>query len=324
MLCERRNFLKIGTCYVVAMALPVRAQSHPSQPINIVIGLSPGGSTDTNTRLLASALSDTYNENVIVYNRPGAGSTIAAAYVAASPPDGHTVFMGTGSYSTSVVLYESLPFNPDNAFIPVTQYCRFPSAVAVGMKSGIESIQQLVDQAKKSPGAIAYASTGFGGQTHFSGELFQILTQTKLNHVPYKGGGPAMQDVIGGQVPVVFVDLPSLLPYIQSNRIRVLAITGEERSSVAPQIPTFMESGVKGFDIEGWYGLFAPAGTPESSIQALYEQVSSVCDKSGFRSKIASSGAQVVGSSPQEFAEFFKRDVGLYRSIAHTAGIKLT
>jgi tripartite-type tricarboxylate transporter receptor subunit TctC len=320
----RRSFMQLSAA---ACALPwthaVRAQGYPAKPVKVILGLAPGGSTDVGTRLLAQGLGDNAGQPFIVDNRPGAGSTIAAAAVAGSPPDGYTLFMGTGSYATSVALYKTLPFDPEKSFRPITQLNRFPSAVAVPANSDIRSLQQLIAMAKAAPGTIPYASTGHGGQTHFAGELFQMLTGTKLIHVPYKGGGPAMQDVIGGRVPLIFVDLFTLMPHVKAGSLRVIAVTGASRAEMAPEVPTAIEQGVKDFEVTAWLGLFAPAGTPDDIVDNLHRRVVAVASKPEFVKRMADSGAEVVASSPQQFAEFFRREVALYRRVAAAANIKL-
>jgi tripartite-type tricarboxylate transporter receptor subunit TctC len=273
--------------------------------------------------MLAQGLGEVTGQSFIVENRPGAGSTLAAAVVAGAPADGYTLFMGTGSYATSAALYHSLRFDPEQSFKPLTQLNRFPSAIAVDAKSDIRSLQHLIELAKAAPGAIAYASTGYGGQTHFAGELFQMLTATKLLHVPYKGGGPALQDVMAGRVPVIFVDLFTLMPHVKTGSLRVLAVTGANRAAIAPAVPTAIEQGVKGFEVTAWLGLFAPAGTPDSIVESLHRSVVSVGRREDFIKRMADSGAEVVASSPSQFAEFFQREVALYKRVAAASNIRL-
>jgi tripartite-type tricarboxylate transporter receptor subunit TctC len=319
----RRDFVKLAGAGALSMALPARAQAYPAKPVKIVLGLAPGASTDVGTRLLAQHLTEVAGQPFIVENKTGAGSTLAAAAVASAPPDGYTLFMGTGSYATSAALYKTLPFDPEKSFKPITQLNRFPSAIAVHAKSEIKSLQDLIARAKAKPGTIPYASTGHGGQTHFAGELFQIITGTKLVHVPYKGGGPAMQDVLAGQVELIFVDLFSLTPHARAGKVRVLAVTGTERAQIAPDIPTAMEQGVKDFEVVAWLGLFAPAGTPDDIVSAVQRHVAAVGKRPEFIKRMADSGAEVVASTPAQFAEFFRKEVALYKRVAAQANIKL-
>jgi len=268
-------------------------------------------------------LTEITGQTFIVENRPGAGSTIGAAAVASAPPDGYTLFMGTGSYATSAALYNGLPFDPVKAFKPITQLNRFPSGIGVNAKSEIRSIQQLIELAKAKPGEIAFASTGHGGQTHFAGELFQDITGTKLIHIPYKGGGPAMQDVLAGRVQLIFVDVFSLIPQAKQGTVRILAVTGNKRAQVAPDVPTALEQGVRGFEIMAWLGLFAPAGTPDAVIDYLQKAVAAVGKREAFVQRMAESGAEVVVSSAGEFTQFFQSEVDLYRKLAQKAQIRL-
>jgi tripartite-type tricarboxylate transporter receptor subunit TctC len=321
---QRRTLLAAAAATASgALALPAHAQAYPARPVRIIVGLAPGASTDVGTRLLAQHLTEVTGQSFIVENRPGAGSTIGAAAVASAPPDGYTLFMGTGSYATSAALYTKLPFDPVKAFKPVTQLNRFPSAIGVNANSEIKSLQQLIELAKAKPGTIPYASTGYGGQTHFAGELFQELTGTKLNHIPYKGGGPAMQDVLANRTPLIFVDLFTLLPYWKQGTVRILAVTGAKRADAAPDIPTAEELGVKGFQVMAWLGLFAPAGTPDAVVNYLQNAVATVGKREAFVKRMAESGAEVVASTPAEFSQFFQGEVDLYRKVAKSAQIKL-
>jgi tripartite-type tricarboxylate transporter receptor subunit TctC len=319
----RRDFVKLAAAGALSMALPAWAQGYPTKPVKIVLGLAPGASTDVGTRLLAQHLTEVVGQPFIVENKTGAGSTLAAAAVASAPPDGYTLFMGTGSYATSAALYKTLSFDPEKSFKPITQLNRFPSAIGVHAKSELRSLRDLIQAAKAKPGNIPFASTGHGGQTHFAGELFQILTGTKLVHVPYKGGGPAMQDVLAGQVELIFVDLFSLMPHVRAGKVRVLAVTGSQRAEIAPEIPTAMEQGVKDFEVVAWLGLFAPAGTPDEIVSTLQRHVATVGKRPEFVKRMADSGAEVVASTPAQFADFFRKEVALYKRIAAQASIKL-
>lgn len=308
---------------LLSLSIPAHAQAFPSKPVRIILGLAPGASTDVGTRLLAQGLTEVTGQSFIVENRAGAGSTIGAAAVASAPPDGYTLFMGTGSYATSAALYTNLPFDPVKSFKPITQLNRFPSAIGVDARSEIRSVRQLIQLAKANPGSISYASTGHGGQTHFAGELFQQITGTKLNHIPYKGGGPALQDVLGGRVPLIFVDMFTLLPHARQGTIRILAVTGNKRAEAAPDVPTAQEQGVPGFEVVAWLGLFAPAGTPDSTVDYLQKAIATAARRETFVKRMAESGAEVVASTPGEFSDFFQREVELYRGVARAANIKL-
>jgi len=322
---QRRTLLAAAASAAASViALPASAQgAYPNKPVKIILGLAPGASTDASTRLLAQHLQEVTGQTFVVDNRPGAGSTIGAAAVAASPPDGYTLFMGTGSYATSAALYPNLSFDPVKSFRPITQLNRFPSAIGVQASSPIRSLPQLIELAKAQPGTIPFASTGHGGQTHFAGELFQQITGTKLVHVPYKGGGPAMQDVLAGRVPLIFVDLFTLLPHWRQGTVRILAVTGTKRAEAAPDVPTAQELGVRGFEVVAWLGLFAPAGTPDAVVDYLQKAVATVGKREAFIKRMADSGAEVVASTPAEFTQFFQREVELYRRVAQSANIKL-
>ena len=320
----RRDLIRMAAAGgLFSLGAPLRAQAYPARPVRIVVGLAPGGSTDVGTRLLAQGLTEVTGQTFIVDNRPGAGSTVGAGTVAAAAPDGYTLFMGTGSYATSAALYRNLPFDPVKSFKPITQLNRFPSAIGVNAKSEIRSVPHLIELAKARPGEIAFASTGHGGQTHFAGEVFQQITGTKLNHIPYKGGGPAMQDVLANRVPLIFVDLFTLLPHLRQGTVRVLAVTGNKRAESAPDVPTALELGIRDFEVVAWLGLFGPAGTPDAVVDYVHNAVATVGRRPEFIARMADSGAEVVASKPSEFSAFFQKEVDTYRRVAQAANIKL-
>lgn len=323
----RRTILTTAVALTLSMAAGLshaqQGDNFPERPIRIILGLAPGASTDTGTRMLAHALSEASSKSFIVENRVGAGSTIAASAVAQSAPDGYTLFMGTGSYATSAVLHKSLNFDPVNAFVPVTQINRFPQAIGVPASSDIHSLQDLIKQAKAAPGAIMYGSTGHGGQTHLTGELFKMLADVDMTHVPYKGANPAILELLGGRLPVVFVDLFSLLPHARKGDVRIIAVTSPQRAQIAPDIPTAAEQGVDGLNVNAWLGLFAPAGTPPEAIAWVQKQVASVAAQPEFKEKMAQSGAELVASTPEEFNAFFRKEVDMYREVSQKAKIQM-
>ena len=322
---NRRQFLAtsaaLGLSSIAGRSLAQDAGTYPNKPVRIVVGLAPGASTDTGTRLLAHALADT-GGSYIVENRAGAGSTIGAGMVAQSAPDGYTLFMGTGSYATSAVLYKSLSFDPVGAFAPITQVNRFPQAIAVRADSDIGSLKDLIAKAKAAPGSVMYGSTGHGGQTHLTGELFKMLAGVDMTHVPYRGAGPAIIELISGRIPVVFVDLFSLLPHVAKGDLRVLAVTSQKRADLAPDVPTAKEQGID-IDITAWLGLFAPAKTPASVIDTMQAKVAVAARQPALIEKMRQSGAELVASTPAQFNAFFKREVELYTKIAERAKITL-
>jgi len=321
----RRTFLAQASAIGLTCAMGrVHAQpaGYPDKPVRIVLGLAPGASTDTGTRMLAQALSEISPQNFIVENRAGAGITIAAAAVAQAAPDGYTLFMGTGSYATSAVLYKSLSFDPVKAFTPITQVNRFPQAIGVKADSDIRSLADLIAKAKADPGSIMYGSTGHGGQTHLTGELFKMLAGVDMTHVPYRGAGPAILELISGRIPVAFVDLFSMLPHVKKGDVRILAVTSQQRAALAPDAPTAKEQGID-LDVTAWLGLFAPAGTPQDVVDYLQQQVAKVSRQPAFIDKMTQSGAELVASTPADFNAFFQREIKLYGDVAARAKISM-
>jgi len=313
----------LGLSCTVGMQASAQDESFPGKPIRIIVGLAPGASTDTGARLLAQSLSERTGKSFIVENKVGAGSTIAASFVANSAPDGYTLFLGTGSYATGAVLYKNLNFDPKSAFVPITQINRFPQAIGVGAASDIKDLKDLIKRAKSEPGTIMYGSTGHGGQTHLTGELFQQLTGAQMTHVAYRGAGPAILELISGRIPVVFADLFSLMPHVKQGKVRVLAITQEQRAQVAPGIPTAKEQGIQGLDVSAWLGLFAPRGTPQANIDWIQKQVADALADPELAQKMAQSGAEIVASTPEQFADFFQRELSVYRDVATRANISM-
>ena len=298
------------------------AQSYPAKPVRILIGFSPGGGADVVTRSLSPRLGEALGQQIIVDNRPGANGIIAAELAAKAPPDGYTLLVAPGNYAFAPAMYAKLPFDMATAFAPISQLAETPLLVVVHPSLPVKSIPQLIALAKSRPGKLAYASGGIGGSAHLATELFRTLTQVDLVHVPYKGTGAAISDLIGGQVPLCFCTLPSVFPHAKSGRLRALAVTTVRRTSAAPDIPTVAEAGVPGYEMGQWYGLLAPAGTPAPIIERLNAEIGKALKHPELRSRLQSEGAEPVASSPQEFGTFFKAEIAKWTRIVQSAGIR--
>jgi tripartite-type tricarboxylate transporter receptor subunit TctC len=298
---------------------PARAQD--TRVTRFVVGLAAGGATDIAGRLIANALMERYGQRVIVDNRPGAGSLIAAEVVARSPADGLTYFMPTGSFATSAAITPTLTFDPFG-FMPVLQLTRVPFCIAVNSSVAATSIPELIALARRERGGLHYASTGVAGQAHFAGELFNALTGAGLIHVPYRGAAPALTDVIAGLVPIMFTDLFSVLPRARRGEVRILGVTTPERATAAPEIPTVREQGVAELTISGWSGFLAPAGTDAATVELLNRRVGEIASDAEFRRRMGADGAELIVSRPSEFGRFLREEIETYRRIAASAGIQ--
>ena len=259
----------IGAVGVLAVLSQANAQTAPwpIKPITLVVTYPPGGGADAMARLIAPKLGEALGQNVIVDNRPGAGGQIGASFVAKASPDGHTLMLDASSFAVNPALYPKLSYDPAKAFRAIGLVAQFPNVVLVNAQYPAKSIAELITLARARKDAVSYASSGNGSAQHLAGALFESATKTDMVHVAYKGGGPALNDVIGGQVPLFFGNIASTLQHIQSGKLRALAVTSAKRSSILPDVPTLAESGVSGSVIYEWNALFAPAGTPEPVVQ---------------------------------------------------------
>jgi tripartite-type tricarboxylate transporter receptor subunit TctC len=287
----------------------------------LLIGFAAGGGADIVARSLSPRLADSLGQQIVVDNRPGANGIIAADLAAKSPPDGYTLLVAPGNYAFAPAMTAKLPFDMATAFAPVSLLAETPLLVVVHPSLPAKSIRQLIALAKSHPG-LAYASGGIGGSAHLATELFRALTKVELVHVPYKGTGALITDLIGGQVALCICTLPSVLPHAKSGRLRALAVTTARRTPAALDIPTVGEAGVPGYEMSQWYGLLAPAGTPTPVIERLNTEVGRALKHPAVRDRLQSEGAEPVGSSPQEFGSFFATEIAKWIGIARSAGIK--
>ena len=318
-----RNLSAVMIAATMAVALPAAAQNYPNKPVRIVVVSTPGGSVDTLARAIAPRLSSKWNQQVLVDNRPGAGGAIAAELVAKAPPDGYTLMMGTiASLATNVSLYKSLPYDPVKDFAPITLVATQNLVLLVHPSIPSRSVKELVALAKKQPGKLTFASAGNGVGGHLSGELFKMLAQIDILHIPYKGVQPAMMDVVGGQVTMVFASIASGMAQVAGKRLYPLAVTGAQRSPAAKQLPTMVEAGIKGYESSTWYGLVAPAGTPAELINRLNAEVVAGIKSPDLNERLIREGADPVGNSPAEFAKYMQSEIDKWRKVIRAAGIE--
>jgi tripartite-type tricarboxylate transporter receptor subunit TctC len=297
--------------------------AYPVRPIRLIVPFTSGSTLDIMGRLVAEQLTPRLGQNLVVDNRPGANGIIGTEIVARSRPDGYTLLLTTGSFTGNVIATKKLPYDPVRDFAPVTQIARSYGLLLV-VHPGVQaqSVKELVAFAKANPGKLSYASTGVGNMTHVVAELFNVLGGVQITHVPYKGSGPALTDVIGRQVDMTFISTVGVMPFINSGRVRALALTGGERSPVVPNVPTFKESGYPDFEMTGWYGLWFPAKTPAPVINRVYAEIRKAVASPEMKAKLDELGLVGVASSPAEFAKYLQEDLALQLYIAKKAGIE--
>ena len=291
---------------VAFVSLEVCGQGWPSRPIRMVVPLSPGGFADVPGRILAARLSSLLGYNVFVENRPGAGGTIGADFVAKSAPDGYTLLFTGTPHVISAWVYKKLPYDPLKDFEPVALVASGPYVLVVNPQLPVHSVRELIAAAKAQPGKIDYASSGNGSAQHLVSALFASMAGVELNHVPYKGSGPAMQDLLGGQVKVSFAGIPNVLPHVKAGRLRALAVSTPQRSPDLPDVPTVAEAGVPGYQATLWLNLAAPAGTPGEIVQRLYAETAKALQDVELQQSFRAAGVEASPMSPQELASFMR------------------
>jgi len=310
---------------VALLVLPALsfAQAWPSKPVRLVSPFPAGGGTDAFARPLAAQLSQQLGQQFIIDNRGGAGGTIGADHVAKSPPDGYTFLVGAVHHTIAVSVYAKLPYDLEKDLVPVTMVASVPSVVVVHPKVQANSIKELVAFAKANPGKLNFASAGNGTSHHLAGELFKVLTGTQINHVPYKGAGPAMQDLLGGQVDLMFDGMGTSAPQIRSQKLRPLAVTTAGRSPAFPDIPTMSEAGIPNYEVTTWYAIWAPAGTPVEIINKLQQEVAKAMQAPMMKEVWTQQGASPGGNTPAEFAKFVKTEIVKWGEVAKAAGARI-
>jgi len=300
-------------------ASPAQA-AYPEKPVRLVVGFSPGGATDIAARVVAAELGNILKQPFVVENRPGAGSNLAADYVARSTADGYTLFVVAVTSAINQTLYKNLTFDIVKDFAPVGLLIRSPNVLVVNPSLPVNNVQELVDYAKKNPGKLAFASAGTGGSTHMAGELFKLQAGIDMLHVPYRGSAPAMTDLIGGQVQLSFDNMPSAWQHVQSGKLRALAVTTKDRSASAPDLPSMAESGFPDFDVSAWFGLVAPAGTPGDVIEKLNTALNQVLAMPAVRERFDAMGAVAAPTTPEQFGQYIQSEVDIWGKVVKASG----
>jgi tripartite-type tricarboxylate transporter receptor subunit TctC len=312
----------LGAAFALALPDPGTAQGYPSRPVRVIVPSSPGGGTDILMRLVAPAFAERLGQQVVVDNRPGAGSIIGNELAAKAAPDGYTLLMGISTLAILPATKKKLPYDALRDLVPITQAIVAPNILVVHPSLPARSVKELVALARSRPNEIPYASAGTGTNPHLSMELLLNMTGVKMVHVPYKGLGPALNDLVAGHVVTATTTMLSGLPHVRSGRLRGLATTGAKRSSALPELPTVAEAGVPGYEAVQWYGLFAPAGTPREVIAKLHEAMTGALRAPAVAHKLAADGADVVGNAPEEFARVLRAEIEKWSKVARAAGIE--
>jgi len=297
--------------------------AYPQRPIRFIMPYPAGGSIDTAGRAIAQKLADTFGQQIVIDNRTGSGGTIGTETGARAAPDGYTLVMGgTGTLALSPHLQKKLPYDPVRDFAPVTMLIASPYVLVVHPSVAAANVKELVALAKARPGQINYGSGGNGSAPHFASEMFNTAAGIKLVHIPYKGSTPAVIDLIGGQVQVMFTGIPSVLSYIKSSRVRALAVTGRERTAALPDVPTIIDSGVPGYVVSPWFGVLVPARTPQAIISTLHREIVKVLRTPAIRERFSTEGVDPVGDTPEHFGAYIKEELVKWGKVVADTGMR--
>lgn len=324
---SRRRILAAGIATSIAMvaAPAVLAQSnYPNRPIRLVVPFPPGGGSDYMGRAIQVHLSERLKQPVVIDNRGGAGGTVGTDMVAKAAPDGYTLVLGSvATHAIAPALYARLPYDPIKDFEAIAPIGSMPHILVVHPSLGVSTARELIDMVKAKPNVADYASAGSGSVGHLTVELFKSMTGIQMQHIPYRGSGPALSDLAGGQVKIMFDTLPTGLPLVKAGTVRGLAVSGTQRAAAAPDIPTLAEAGVPGFEVLGWYGVFAPAGTPREIVQRLSAEINAVTATPELRKQMLGQGADAMSGTPEKFSGYVRSEVGKWGKVVRDSGARV-
>jgi tripartite-type tricarboxylate transporter receptor subunit TctC len=298
------------------------AQPYPNRPVRVVVPFAPGGAVDIVARLVAQKMTEAYGQTVVVDNRGGAGGTIGTDLVAKSKPDGYTLLVASMGVAVNAVLYPKLPYDTLKDLAPVTTLAEQPNLIVVHPSLPVKSVRELVALAKARPGAVSYASGGVGSNSHLATVLFEQVAKVRLLHVPYKGMGPAMTDLVGGQVQLIVSNVSTALPFIRSGRLRLLAVTSKQRFALLPDTPTVEEAGVRGYDSSGWYGLWAPAGMAPDLLSIINRDVTRILASPAMREQLGAQGLQAIPTTADAFSKALRLEIDKWRGVVEASGVR--
>jgi tripartite-type tricarboxylate transporter receptor subunit TctC len=325
---DRRRLLEIAAASALVPGVPRLAGAQGSAPwpqrfVRLIVPFPPGGGTDAIARVIATKLSTLWGHQVVIENRGGAATNIGTEVVARADPDGYTLLLHSMPFTVNRFLFRSLPYDPVADFIPVSVICDYPNVMAVPITSPAHSVQEFIDHARRNRGKVTYASSGHGTSVHLAGELFRRMANVELTHVPYRGAGPALNDLIPGRVDVMFNNIGAVLPMMKSGKLRGLAVTSASRTPLAPEFPTVAESGVPGFDVTAWYGVLAPARTPAAIVARIHDDIVAAVRDPQVKARLDQLGVGPIASSPDEFRRFLEVETQKWGAIIREAGIKV-
>ena len=314
----------LAFCFVTATAaLSANAQAtYPSKPVKIVVGFAPGGTTDVIARVVAQKLSAAMGQQFIVDNRAGAGSNLGAQVVAKADPDGYTLYASSVANTINMSLYPNPGYDFAKGMVPVAMFAKVPNLLVVHPSLPVKNVQEYIAYAKANPGKMTFASSGNGSSIHLSGELFKTMAKVEMLHVPYRGSGPAVSDLLGGQVMSMFDNLPSALPQVKGGKLRAIAVTSAKRSPTVPDVPTIAESGLPGYDVQSWFALNAPAKTPTAVVAKLNAEVNKILASKEVQERLAELGAVATTMSPDEYGAFIDAEIKKWAPVVKASGAK--
>jgi len=320
----RRTALAAALAVTAGTLAPVAAFAQPAYPnkiITIIVPFAAGGTTDILARVIAQGLTTELGQSVVVDNRAGAGGNIGGQLAARAPADGYTLFMGTvGTHAINAALYKKMPFDPIKDFAPLTRVANVPNLLVANPSQPYKTVQELIAYAKANPGKVNFGSSGSGSSIHLSGELFKSMAKVDMQHVPYKGSAPAVTDLLGNQIGIMFDNMPSAIQHVRSGKLRPIAVTTAKRSPELPDVPTIAEAGVPGYEATSWFGMFAPAGTPAPIVTQLNKALVKVLAQPDIKKKINEQGAETAGETPEQFAAFIQKEAVKWGKVVKESG----
>ena len=312
---------------VVALALPAAQapaqKSYPNKAIRMIVPFAPGGSNDIMGRLVAAKLTESMGQQVVVDNRPGASGIVGTDLAAKAAADGYTVLVMSLTFTVNPSIRSKLPYDTEKDLVPVTLIASAPLILVVHPSLPVKSVKEFIAYAKANPGRLNFGSGGPGSTPHLAGEMLKTMAGLEMTHVPYKGGGPALADLVGGQIQLMLENIPSTLPFVKSGKLRVLAVTSKKRSPTVPDVPTLDEAALKGYELTGWNGLFVPRGTPRAIVNQLHAETVKALAAPDVKERLAAMSAELGGESPEKFAVFVKAEIRKWAKIAKEAGLKV-